>query len=190
MAVSSISNGAEADVTRYPLTGGVIMKSKVLVLLVVLSLVLIGCAGRKASVYQRQTVFIEEEYGPYTEAGTGSIVGQVFVETEDGETKYGSGSTIYLNPVTTYSTEWFNIGILQGKELSEADVRVWAYHEEAVADRMGNFRFTNLAPGEYYLATAVNWEIQGEKGSKTIGVIVGTRASVGEGETVDVVLTK
>jgi hypothetical protein len=162
------------------------LRGAAIVVLVALILALVGCAGRRVATHQRQSIFIEDEYAPYGEAGTSTIVGQAFVTAEDGETKYGAGSAIYLNPVTTYSTEWFEVGILQGKHLSEADSRVWRFHREATADEMGRFKFTGLAAGEYYLATAINWEVAGKK----TGVLVGAKVEVGEGETAEVTLTQ
>jgi hypothetical protein len=158
------------------------------IVLLVLALFLIQCAGPKASVYHRQAAFVEEEYAPYVHPGASTIIGQALVETEDGEVKYGAGSAVYLNPVTTYSTEWFNVGILQGKAMSKPDERVWPYHRSVTTDEKGNFEFNDLAPGEYYLATTISWQIPGEKEPATIGVNVGSKVEVGEGETASVIL--
>lgn len=87
------------------------------------------------------------------------IEGQAFLVTKSGEVKYGAGKLVYLNPVTTYSTEWHTHQVIGHKDAGPNDSRTRPYHREMVADATGRFRFEGLPPGDYYLACPIIWHI-------------------------------
>ena len=154
----------------------------------VLFLVLL-IAGCVTTPVQRKTVFIESEYEPYKGKGTASIVGQAFAKTRGGDVKYAAGNTIFLNPVTSYSTEFFNILVRQQQIPSPPDPRIYYYNSQTIADGNGNFEFKNLPPGEYYIHTIIMWEVPGRYGLQTTGGAIGTQVKVGPGETVKAIVT-
>jgi len=124
------------------------------IFLLVFCCLVISCAS---PVVQRQAKFIESEFAPYDGEGTSIICGHAFLKTAQGNLKYGSGNTIMLFPVTTYTRESFHIQFLQGKTLSKSDPQVQPYLRKVRADADGRFCFENIPSGEYYLVTAIVW---------------------------------
>ncbi|MCC7012976.1 MAG: hypothetical protein IT454_10470 [Planctomycetes bacterium] len=139
----------------------------------------------------RRAVFIESEYVPYAETGTGRIEGQAFIKTRGGDVKYCAGNTVWLNPVTTYSTEWYSRGVVGGENLESADPRVNPYRRETVGDGEGRFVFENLPAGEYFIACTIRWEVPlGKYGTQWTGGNAHTRVTVRENETARVIATR
>lgn len=161
-----------------------------------LAIAISGCAytaPRPTPTYQRMRSFDEAEYGPYAGKGTASISGQAFLKTRGGEVKYAAGEVVFMNPVTTYSKEWWTIAIQRGLPMSQADARVDAYARETTADGEGRFKFEGLQPGDYYVACSVSWEYvagftAGYARRRTTGGMVGARVSVTSGEHRNVIL--
>jgi len=143
-----------------------------------------------AHIIQRQARFINDEYAPYRLPGTSVIHGQAFLRTRGGDVKFAAGRTISLNPVTSYSTEWFELGIMQGNILSSPDPRIKPFNKTTIADGMGIFEFTDLPAGEYYVATAIIWEIPSQWGMRSTGGTVGAKTKVGPGQKVKIILTR
>jgi hypothetical protein len=154
-----------------------------------LVLLIAGCATTVTTPVQRNAVFIESEYEPYKGKGTASIAGQAFAKTRAGDVKYAAGNTIFLNPVTSYSTEFFNILVQQQQIPSPPDPRIYHYNRQTIADGNGNFEFKNLPPGEYYIHTIITWEVPSRYGLQTTGGAIGTRVKVGPGETIKAIVT-
>lgn len=151
-----------------------------------------GCA--LPSPQPRRAVFDETEYAPYAGEGSCAIEGQAFLKTRAGDVKYGAGNDVWLNPVTTYSREWFERNVIGHEALEPADPRVERYARKTVADGEGRFRFEKLPPGEYYIACWIVWEYV-EAGMNTAflmptGGAAHTQVKVREGETVKVVVTR
>jgi len=157
---------------------------RVLIFLIV-CFVWTSCAS---SLIERQAQFVESEYVPYAGEGTATICGQAFTKTRRGEFKYGAGNEAYLNPVTSYSTEWYTVGVIGGRSLNKADRRVLAYNRTTRADGEGRFCFENLPSGDYYLACPVVWR-NGPNSTLTGGMAY-AQVTVKDGETVNAVLTR
>lgn len=146
-----------------------------------------GCAGSLANPVARTAPYIEEEYAPYVGDGTATITGQAFLKTRGGDVKYGAGNTVVLNPVTAYSSEWFQKAVLEGKAMREPDPRTTAHTRTTTADGEGRFKFANIPSGEYYIACPISWQVGAYSSS---GGVAYAHISVQEGETVDVVVTR
>lgn len=132
------------------------------------------------------------EYEALPKEGTGAVTGQVFLRTMVGEVRYGAGSDVWLNPVTSYSTHWFqNDYSRPGTKLMPADPRQDDYIIEVQADGHGNFRFDNVPPGDYYLTSEVVWHVPlGQFSSTAQGGVISKRITVENGEEVRVMLTR
>lgn len=124
---------------------------------------------------------MKAEYEPYSKIGTAEICGHALLRTPEGDPQLGAGATVYLKPVTTHSTEWFNTVVKGHKQLGPPDDRSLKYQKTIRADSKGKFCFQDLPAGEYYLACLISWE-----GSSTNGVSGGGYAystvTVGDGE--------
>ena len=155
---------------------------------IVIFILFAGCAVAPVA---RKAYFDEAEYKPYAETGTGIIVGQAFLKTRGGDVKYGAGCTVILNPVTGYSTEWFEKTIQRGIRLEEPDYRVKKYVRQTIGDGEGRFEFENLPAGNYYLACPIFWEIpSGGYGTRTTGGFVYGMVTVEENKTSKIILTR
>ena len=135
---------------------------------------MVGMLGLTACFYtaprppwQRQSQFNPAEYAAYDEPAGASITGQAFLKTRGGDVKYGAGNYVALDPVTPYSTEWFEHTVMKGVVKPDPDSRTHAYHREVMADGEGRFTFENLPAGDYYVYCNIRW-LAGE--SNTGGV--------------------
>jgi hypothetical protein len=155
--------------------------------LLLLAVLATGCAHATGPA-ARETAFNEQEYAQYAYAGTGSITGQVMVRAEGGQIKPASGSQVSLNPVTSYSTEWWNRTVVGGLNLRSADEREQKYLRTAVTDAEGRFAFTDLARGEYFVVAALNTSAAGTGASGPSNSLVGQRVHLTDGGKVDLVL--
>lgn len=97
-----------------------------------------------------------------------------------------------MNPVTSYSNEWYEKLYVQGKNLEAADPRIWDYTKTDIADGEGQFVFKNVPLGSYYVTTAILWEAAvGFQGALvTQGGLVTKKITVNDGETLNVIVTK
>jgi hypothetical protein len=98
------------------------------------------------------------EYTMLNTEGTGVVKGQAFLKTRGGDVKTAAGNEIQLNPVTSYSNQWYKDSYLQNKPLTEPDLRYLGYILTTIADAEGKFEFINVPSGEYYLVAPVFWE--------------------------------
>lgn len=149
---------------------------------------LLCCSGcQQPPPAKRMAVFDPAEYAPYQVPGTGKVVGQAFLVQAGGGVVVAAGRPIILNPVTTYSTEWMERIVMRGENLEPPDSRVLSLGvRETRGDAEGRFKFENLAPGDYYLASWVYWQV----GTVVQGSAVWNKVTVRHGETVEVLLTR
>lgn len=160
------------------------MKHLVTAMLIVLCSQFGGCAGMVEQ--DRKAVFDPAEYASYLRGGNGAIAGQAFMVTRGGDVKFGAGREVVANPVTTYSTEWFERGVMGGERLKPPAPGM-PEPKRVVADGNGRFTISGLAAGDYYVACWIVWEVP------TYGVSggwVGKRVTVRDGQTTEVVLTR
>ena len=137
---------------------------------------------------ERHAQFVESEYAPYAGEGTATICGQAVIQTRRGEFKYGAGNETYLNPVTSYSTEWYTVSVIGGRSLTKANRKALAYNRVTRADSEGRFCFKNIPSGDYYLACPVVW-VYGANSARKGGMAY-AQVTVKDGETVNAVLTR
>jgi hypothetical protein len=157
-------------------------------LLATLPLLSLGaCATPK--LMPRTATFIQAEYDPFAVEGTGSISGEAFLKTRSGDVKLGAGETVILNPVTSYSTEWYERSIGAGEALEPGDERARPYTKRVIVDSRGSFRFDKLPPGDYYLACRIVWEYASQWGLQRTGGMAHARATVCTGEDTRVIVT-
>lgn len=142
-----------------------------------------GCATKPLP---RLAKYDPTEYSSFSGQGTGVIEGQAFLVTLGGDVKYGAGREVWLNPVTTYSTEWYERGVLKYESLEAAPAEV-PPPRIAVADGEGRFRFDRLPAGEYYLACHIDWAIS--QYSMT-GGIAHAKVKVEDGKVTQAVVTR
>lgn len=159
-----------------------------------LALSLISCATTPRSV-QIGSVFDPAEAAFINQTGSARISGQAFLMTRGGDVKYASGNSVYLIPVTRYSTERFEAiyGLsdctVQNVNVGTTDPKYMKMMRHTQADGQGRFSFDSLAAGEYFVTTHVMWEAPSGSGLTPQGCSLKKRATVGNGQELDIVLT-
>jgi hypothetical protein len=141
--------------------------------------------------------FPQAEYAALPKTGTGIVRGQVFMRTRGGDVKTGAGLEVVLNPVTSYSQQWYEVQYkaTQGaliQKIENPDPRLAQYRRETTADAEGRFEFKNVPPGDYFVVGLVVWEApSSSQGSHvTQGGWIAKQITVKDGEEQHVILTR
>jgi len=117
--------------------------------------VVAGCASPTPKI--QRIPFPVAEYERLPSTGEQIVSGQAFLKTNSGDVKLAAGSEILLNPVTSYSDQFYNYHCKGKGALTEADPRYLKYIKTVIGDADGRFKFSNVAEGEYYLVTTITW---------------------------------
>jgi hypothetical protein len=94
----------------------------------------------------RQVAFPEAEYATLEKSGTATVSGRL---TLNG--RAGTGETISVAPVTTYSAEAAEHA-LAGRAVEPADPRAREYTHTTRTDGNGHFTLNGLPAGEFYVS--------------------------------------
>ena len=129
------------------------MKTKMFSLIVVLALA--ACEAPQ----NRTTAYSAAEYARYAGSGTARITGQAFLKTVGGDVKYAAGNRVWLHPVTSMTTQWYEKAIKAGHPLKAADDRMMQHSKMVLGDGSGNFEFGSLPAGDYYVVSQVSWGV-------------------------------
>lgn len=165
------------------------MNSVMKILIALLTFTLISCAVPQQ---ERVAKYDANEYARYAGSGSARITGQAFAKTVGGDVKYAAGNTVWLYPVTSMTTEWYQTSIKAGKPMKAGDQRMMQHSRSTVADGNGNFEFNGLPGGDYYVVTQVTWGVSTGMQFFPIeqtGSALHTKVHVGEGESKRVILT-
>lgn len=130
--------------------------------------------------------FNSAEFASLPTRGSATVKGQAYIKTSAGELYYPRGEQARLNPVTSYSKQWYEVNYLANKNIADADPRYLEYVYKAGFDHEGNFQFNNIPAGSYYLSAPIFWmeEIKNDDGSvlmKRQGMFVCQEIHVGDG---------
>ena len=127
----------------------------------------------------------QAETAPYLEKGSASISGVVTIDTGQGEITARVGTQVYLTPATTLSNQRLQEYVIGKNELP--DDRESQLVVLSRTDAQGRFRFGGLAPGEYIIASRVDWSPAGGSTVNRADVAYArVRLSAGESVTVSV----
>ena len=99
--------------------------------------------------------FPESEYNSLAKTGKATVTGHIYITTNSGSKVYGKQTRLYLNPVTSYSTQWYKKSYLGGAKMSKVDPRLFNYLKFTTSDSNGKFEFLNVPSGSYYLIGVV-----------------------------------
>jgi hypothetical protein len=159
-----------------------------------------GCAAAAPEIHTMSARYNPSEVAWASVPGTNTIEGNAVLRTVSGEVRTCAGLEAALLPVSSYAIERFTTiyGNPQGGfrssgnlKFSEDDPAYVASERKAICDSQGNFRFTNLADGDYYVRSSVVWGVPtGYYGIvSSQGGFLAQRVSVHGGETKRIVLT-
>ncbi|NOR55661.1 MAG: carboxypeptidase regulatory-like domain-containing protein [Sulfurovum sp.] len=99
--------------------------------------------------------FPTSEYYALPRSGKGTIKGKIFVSDLYNEQVVGASTRLYLNPITSYSKQWYVESYLGGNKMQKADSRLFNYMKFTTANASGNFAFYGVPSGNYYLIGTV-----------------------------------
>ncbi len=164
---------------------------KILAALVV-SAVLSGCVTQQVKPTVERIAFPESEYIQLKATGSSVVRGQAFLKTRGGDVKVAAGEEVQLNPVTSYSNQWFEEHYSKQNPIALGDPRQQQYIRKKIADGSGRFEFKDVPAGEYYVVAIVTWEAPTgyQAALQKQGGLVVKRIKVSEREELEVILTR
>ncbi|MCK4441152.1 MAG: carboxypeptidase regulatory-like domain-containing protein [Sulfurovaceae bacterium] len=96
--------------------------------------------------------FPVDEYRQLKKFGRNIVHGKVYLQNSiNDEEVLGKRIELFLNPVTSYSKQWYNKSYLGGYKLTPADKRLFNYLKSTKSDKNGKFIFFSVPKGKYYL---------------------------------------
>jgi len=127
--------------------------------------------------------FPVEEYKYVKKRGRSTVSGKIYLENSHTSEKVVGGKLkLWLNPVTSYSRQWYQESYLGGYKLSKTDKRLYNYIKFTYSNESGKFNFFGVPKGEYYLVGTMKCaEECGFSGSKSVRLV--REVSVGNGVT-------
>ena len=103
----------------------------------------------------KRVPFPVSEYNSLAKSGKGTVKGTIYVTAPNGNKVVGGGTRLYLNPVTSYSNQWYNDSYIAGNKMEKADSRLFNYLKFTAAEASGAFAFYGVPSGSYYLIGTV-----------------------------------
>ncbi len=98
-----------------------------------------------------RVAFPESEYRQLAKSGNGTIKGSIYVSDAYGKKTYGTQTRLYLNPVTSYSRQWYQESYIGGYKMAKADKRLYNYLRFTASNAQGKFAFYGVPSGTYYV---------------------------------------
>jgi len=133
--------------------------------------------------------FPESEYYRLARIGKGTVKGTIYVKDYYDKRVLGASTRLYLNPITSYSEQWYEESYLGGHKMQAADPRLFNYLKFTASDKNGNFAFYGVPSGSYYLIGTVKCaEECGYESMKNIRIA--TQVSVRGNQIVEQDLTR
>ena len=85
--------------------------------------------------------FPTSEYYSLPRSGRGTIKRTIYITDSYGSRVLGAGTRLYLNPITSYSKQWYIESYLGGNRMQKADSRLFNYLKFTAANSNGKFAF-------------------------------------------------
>jgi len=95
------------------------------------------------------------EYRHLSRTGKGTVKGTIYLKDAYEKAIPGKATRLYLNPITSYSKQWYNESYLGGYKMQKADNRLFNYLRFTASDNEGKFSFYGVPSGRYYLIGTV-----------------------------------
>jgi len=97
-----------------------------------------------------------EEYRHLRKTGRSTLSGSIYLTNGTNNTKVvGQNVKLYLNPITSYSRQWYEESYLGGYKMGKSDPRLFNYLKFTVSKGDGKFNFFGIASGDYYLVGTI-----------------------------------
>jgi hypothetical protein len=93
-----------------------------------------------------------EEYRGLRRNGNSTVSGIVYLENSiNDERIIKKNLKLYLNPITSYSRQWYEQSYLGRYKMSRPDKRLFNYLKFTTTNDRGEFNFYGVPVGEYYI---------------------------------------
>ena len=99
--------------------------------------------------------FPVSEYSHLPRTGKGTVNGSIYIRDLYGRKIPGASARLYLNPITSYSQQWYEESYVNGNKMQEADPRLFNYLRFTASDKNGKYSFYGVPSGNYYLIGTV-----------------------------------
>lgn len=99
--------------------------------------------------------FPEDEYKRLSKSGNATVKGSIYLSDAYGKKTYGKQTRLYLNPVTSYSRQWYNESYIGAYKMAKADKRLYNYLKFTASNAQGKFTFYGVPSGTYYVIGVV-----------------------------------
>ena len=109
----------------------------------------------KTNVKMERVTFPVAEYNHLARTGKGTVKGRIYLKDAYEKAIPGASTRLYLNPITSYSKQWYNESYLGGYKMEKADNRLFNYLRFTASDSEGRFAFYGVPSGSYYLIGTV-----------------------------------
>lgn len=159
---------------------------RVFALLVAASL--IACAPQQRPSVDISNSYVAADIAPFDVPGRGTVTGQGFLRQAGGGVVTCAGSDVFLAPGIPLTKRFFAVANEGGNPVLKQG-RLSQIHPSAFrigqCDAQGNFEFSGVAPGDWVVATTVNWTV----GNRAQGDDLMGRVNISGSETVKVLLS-
>ncbi len=140
----------------------------------------------KSNVIVQRIAFPVSEYARLKKTGNSTVSGRIYAINADGKRIYGKHTRLYLNPVTSYSRQWYQESYVKGHKMAKSDKRLYNYLKFTASDAGGNFAFYGVPAGRYYVIGTVRCAQEcGYETPKIIRIAKEITVSSGETKSVD-----
>jgi hypothetical protein len=102
-----------------------------------------------------RVTFPVSEYQHLSRTGKGTVKGTIYLTDAYDKEIIGANTRLYLNPITSYSKQWYKESYLGGYKMEKADSRLYNYLRFTASDNTGKFAFYGVPTGSYYLIGTV-----------------------------------
>lgn len=114
-----------------------------------------------AHTVPKAVAYASAEHAAFRAEGTATIAGEGFLRRPNGRLVRCSGNEVFLLPDTPYFREWLAVQRTGGRFEGAADLM--RVHRESVrvtqCDMAGTFRFGQLPPAKWFVATRVSYRL-------------------------------
>jgi hypothetical protein len=102
-----------------------------------------------------RVTFPVSEYKHLARTGKGTVKGTIYIRDAYDKRIVGANTRLYLNPITSYSKQWYKESYIGGYKMEKADDRLFNYLRFTASNSDGKFAFYGVPTGSYYLIGTV-----------------------------------
>lgn len=146
------------------------MKKSVLVPF--LSLLIVGCVANQPPIVL-QSSFNENQAKELLKNGNNKISGNAFMKQSGGGVVTCAGQKVVLIPKTNYAEErmshiygstdrgavFYKFNNIRTPKFANNEPSFTTFVKETICDSSGNFEFSNLADGDFFITTLITWNV-------------------------------